>query len=107
MSTGYRLFNRESALPKAELLSKLGPLGVREAQDAEATDDRFPISDGTNYLWCFAGEDGRIADFASFGDLRNNPERICDALEEVCEDVMLSEHDEGFYEDEDEDDEGA
>jgi hypothetical protein len=107
MSTSFRLSNRESALPKEELLAKLQGLGIREVPpDApkEPEDRSFQLSDGENYLSAYPDDDGKVSDFEVFVQLRNDVRGICDAIEEVCEEVLLSEHDEGFFEDEDSED---
>jgi hypothetical protein len=104
MSTLYRLSNRESALPKAELLSKLEEHGVREVSEAEREvpakpgDDSFILTDGTYFLWAYPDDDGRVSEFERFGG--NDPTAIVDAIEGACEECVLSEHDDGYFDDE-------
>ena len=95
MSTVYRLSNRESALPKAVFLAKLEERGIRVAE--AKPNGHVCVSDGTNFLWCYPSEDGTVADFERFGG--SDPRPLLDAVEDLCEETVLSEHDDGFFED--------
>jgi hypothetical protein len=99
MSTCYRLSNYESALAKENLVAKLAPFGisvVEERAESEKACEGFCLSDGTGFLWAYPVE-GLVAGFERFG--ANDVRKIIDAIEEVCGETMLSEHDEGFLED--------
>lgn len=102
MSTAYRLSNRESALPRVVLLAKLEEHGILVA---ETKGDKVCVSNGTSFLWCYLSEDGTVADFEVFAQTNNDARPILDAIEEICQESVLSEHDDGFFEGDDEDEE--
>lgn len=117
VNTRYRLSNRESALTKSDLLEKLAPLGVFEKTDPArpvriATDPVegkdiseeygttwFTLSDGQNFLTAYISEDGLVSGFCAYGT--NKVEKIIEAIETACEEVVISEHDDGFFDEED------
>jgi len=99
MSTNYR-FDKE--LNKNELLKSLKKIGVVEHKTEQSSDNSFCISDGENYMWCYNNEDGVIYGYCRYGGNYDAEE----FLAHVANDLQieyLSEHDDGFWEDEDED----
>ena len=49
------------------------------------------ISDGKNYLWCYANEDGSLVDFARYGG--NCVEDMVEAIEDIFGLTIIDEHD--------------
>jgi len=105
MSTCFRLENPENALTKEELLSRLAPHGITEQTPDEPTQGVFPIADQeNNWLWCDVSLDGKISEFSVYCQTINHVDSIIEVLEEVYDDGILSEHDEGFFTEEEEED---
>lgn len=64
----------------------------------------FGITDGSGFLWCCTNEDGLVDGFIATAQLVNSYEDILDAIEEHVHPV-LSEHDEGYWEGEEDEEE--
>jgi hypothetical protein len=103
MSTDFRLSDPSKGMVKDALLAALAPHGVSEGVPEEPSDG-FLLTDGGSCLWAYPDDDGLVTSFTVFAQSSNDTSGIIGALEEVCDDEILSEHDEGFFEDEDEDD---
>jgi hypothetical protein len=100
MATSWRLSNRESGLPKQELIAKLVPLGISVSAERAASSkeqEAFQLTDGSSFMWAYPDEDGRVSGFEVFVDSANNVRQIVDAIEQVSGETMLSEHDDGFF----------
>jgi hypothetical protein len=107
MATSWRLSNSESALHEVEFLQKLEPFGIKKVAESSLPEGhrRFQISDGVGYMWCHPSPEGMVEGFETFVDSANPTETIREAIEEVCQEVVLSEHDEEFWEGMDTEDE--
>ena len=100
MATSWRLSNRESTLHEVEFLQKLEPHGIKKVAESNSQDGirSIQISDGIGFMWCHPSPEGMIGDFATYVDSTNPTARIRDAIEEVCQDTVLSEHDMEYWE---------
>jgi len=94
MSTCYRCI---PPLPFADFLAGLSASGLSISDHPDATDKDVCVTDGSDFIWASTG-DGSDTGFTRYGG--NFGEGIID---EICEhfDVdILSEHDDGYFEDE-------
>lgn len=94
MSTSYRPLGN---IPFNEL-RKSPPGQLSEAPSPDATESSFCITDGKYFMWCYGYENN--TSFERYG--RNNPENILEILSEAYGVEIISEHDEGFFEEEEE-----
>jgi hypothetical protein len=101
MSTNYRLSDETKGVAKDALLAALAPLGVSEGTANDPSPDCFLLTDGESELWAYPEDDGKVTSFTVYGQASNDVSGIISSLEEALDDEILSEHDEGFYEDED------
>jgi hypothetical protein len=101
MSTCYRFtedFTKEQVL---EAMSKVG-LTIAPSKDADSS--QFLITDGKSYLWAYNDDSTGNVDFCRYGANYDAEDTILAPLAEELDTEYLSEHDDGFFE-EDEDEE--
>jgi len=106
MSTGYRFDESVSVESFLAAVKKTG-LEVHTPSDKdEVSEDKICITCGEYYLWFYINSDGLISDNCRYGGNYDAQETILDVLSEELDIGYLSEHDEGYFDDEDfEDDE--
>ena len=97
MSTSYRM---DISLTKDELLEIMKEINVEEWHTENTSKDSFCISDGENYLWCYADPRGKVSAFCRYGS--NDIESFLEHLANQLGTGFYSEHDEEFWGDEDE-----
>jgi hypothetical protein len=102
MSTNYR-FTEEFS--KEQVLEAMKPLGLEVSKSKDADNTQFCITDGDCYIWAYHGEDGNNVEFCRYGSNYDAEENIVAPLADALQTDYLSEHDDGFFEDEDEDSE--
>lgn len=99
MSTNYRLSQQ---ITKQQFLDAVRESGVTEHVCDQTTEDQFCVTDGKNYLWCYM-EDGKIYDFCRYGANYDAEDFLYEAAE-VLDLEVISEHDEDYWEKEDDED---
>ena len=98
MSTNYRFTNEVKTLDVLKAANKLNLLKGREYENA------FCLTDGKSYLWFYSNNED-IVDICRYGANFDAEEDILLPLAKELQTAFLSEHDEGFFETEEEDDE--
>jgi len=97
MSTSYRL-----DIPFQEVKNRVESLGLFIDYSAPSSDeDSFCITDGDSYLWCY--NNSTTSELTRYG--ANNVSNILELLSDAFNTEIISEHDEGFFEDEGDNDE--
>ena len=96
MSTDYRL---ETPITKEELMSAVADIGVTEDVNADSDDERFCITDGTSYIWCYMNEDGKVEGFTRLGQNYQAREFIYHAADKLGINVYCEEDDEYWDDD--------
>lgn len=78
MSTSYEVLDHSKHLPRAELLDKLKPYGIRLHRDDGYA---FVLTDGKYFLFAYDTPDTGVHRFERFGD--NTVEPMIDVIEKV------------------------
>ena len=108
MSTHFRFSDSDFAIQRSDLLEVLGPHGISLSSVPEFPSARggmdFGITDGSGLLWCCTNEDGLVDGFIATAQLKNPYEDMLEAIGEHVH-LVLSEHDEGYWEGEEDDEE--
>ena len=74
----------------------LEPYGIREAKPEGSTGERRVLTDGRDYLWVHAAEDGTLGILKRYG--ANYPEQILRVIEKIFGTDIISEHEPQFWE---------
>lgn len=102
MSTCYRL---EGSFTKSQVLSAGNKHGIVERIHGDTSNTKFLLTDGECYLWAYCNEDGTDVDFCRYGANYAAAENILAPIAEELRTGYLSEHDDGFFEDDEVQDE--
>lgn len=92
MSTDYRF---EPNVPFKKVLKKL-PKGIVIEDNPKNTDTEKCLTDGSDYIWLY--DCGGNASFTRWGG--NDPHEMLEAIADKFKVAILSEHDEGYFTDE-------
>ena len=101
MSTCYRT---TKVVKFSELKKRAKKMGLEIHLEKKGDKDSFALTDGDTYLWCYKEPDGGV-DFCRYGNNYNATDFLDLIAEEFNTDI-LSEHDDEYFVDEDEDGEG-
>jgi hypothetical protein len=99
MSTDYRF---ESDHTIDEVLAAADKVGLKVHKDETKRDGSrtFALTDGRTYLWFYSYKSNKIASITRYGNNYNAPEAILYPIANELGASCLSEHDDGFFEDE-------
>ena len=64
---------------------------VKAVECGENNESQQAISDGENFLWCYANENGVLSDFARYGG--NRVEDMIEAIKDIFNLVIIDEYD--------------
>jgi hypothetical protein len=98
MSTAFRV---RPALPWGKLFSDL-PKGVTECIGPDTKEDKRCLTNGDGYIWAYRNDDGSDTTFERFGLQGIAPYDVLEAIAEKFGVTVFSEHDDGFWDPEDE-----
>ncbi len=95
MSTYFRPLDD---IPFAALFDgRLESYGVRERASDDTTDSRRCLTDGQNWLWCTADDNGQVDSLIVYAQLRNWPIMIFEAISKEFDSEIVSDHDARFW----------
>ena len=93
MSTEYRPLK---PVPFFDLFDgRLARYGVREHTGSMTCDKHRCLTDGRNYLWCYTDGSGQLGGMTRYGP--NCPLRILDAIVQVFDVDIVSEHEPQYW----------
>lgn len=95
MSTNFRFTNETTFL---QVKKAIKSLGLSISPTKEATKNSFCLTDGEAYLWCYNTKPN--IEMVRYGG--NDVQHILETLQEKFGEI-ISEHDEGYFDEEDED----
>lgn len=97
MSTNYRF---DESIPKDVFLAAVKSTGLSVHTPEEEVDkDKICVTDGESYLWFYVSGN-EVMDCCRYGANYDVEESILEPLAEELEVSYLSEHDDGYFEDE-------
>jgi hypothetical protein len=97
MSTSYRLNVSVSVEEFLAAVEKTGLKVHTPSNKEDISEDKICITCGENYLWFYVNSDKSISDSCRYGGNYAAQETIQDVLSEELGVGYLSEHDEGYF----------
>jgi hypothetical protein len=102
MSTDYRFL---TPIKKRSFKAALKKCGLKENKNDNSTENSICVTDGTNYIWFYAHDKKHIDSCSRYGGNWNGETTIIQVLANHLKVGYLSEYDDGYFQDEDEDEE--
>ena len=102
MSTCYRFTD---SFTKTQVLKAAKKHGITESKTKDSSTTQFCLTDGESYLWAYCDEQGNNVDFCRYGANYGAEDAILAPISEELQTDYLSEHDDEYWEDVEDDEE--
>jgi hypothetical protein len=107
MSTSYRLNKSVSVKKFLSAIKKAGLEVHTPSNKEDVSESSICVTCGEFYLWFYINDDNTVSECCRYGSNYDAQETVLDVLSDQLGIDYLSEHDDGYFDDEDFDDDAT